>query len=108
MLFKIAFRVALAAGAIYATKKVLDRTGATDKIVAAGNQALESARVLVDNVMERVVEAVGDGLYQFADDNTKDPEEQAMSTPQAAAWNAANGTKADAPTEPVGGAGGRW
>lgn len=103
VLLKIAFRVALVAGAAYATKKVLDRTGATEKIVAAGAQALESGRELIANTIERVVDAIGDGLSQFADDESED----AMTTPQAAAWNAAR-DKADAPTEPVGGAGGRW
>ena len=89
MLLKIAFRVALAAGIVYATKKVLDRTGVTEKLVAIGQ-----------DIVDKVEEKLTDGLLMFTDESDAD-EGDAMTTPQAAQW--ASREMAD-----TGGAGGSW
>ena len=103
MLFKIAFRVALAAGVLYGAKKVLDRTGATDKLIELGTSAVDTIHAAGLTVIGKVVDVLDGGLDYFADNEAE--AEEAMSTPQAAQWAASNmGAKASE----TGGAGGKF
>ena len=68
MLFKIVFRAALVAGVLYGAKKVLDRTGATEKIVELGSHALDTVHGLALTAVGKDVDVLDDGLSFFAED----------------------------------------
>lgn len=104
MLFKFVFRVALVAGAAYAAKKVLDRTGATEKLVDFGSRAVDVIHATALTAVGQVVDVLDDALHLFAPDEAEETEPQeAMTTPQAAQWANANVSEAN-----VGGAGARF